>query len=432
MSVTLERRAPTLRAAAAVRTREAKASLQLAAGDVQAAFEAFLAQRPDPARPFVVVAHSQGAILMAKARAIERDDGIWHLSSGSPPPMNALRASPLDRAARRDDAAHVLRIASPHAARAAAIAHGRRLAQSAIGTNRVFAVVAIAEVLARCVEPRPAVRRAFVAAYLAGGYVPLDLFGALGSGAPFEHLRPMASPADVGVIASWDTRTHESVPSTLQTGAIALFPNFMYGRCDDDATTKSAAFAAMRNVRGSWTARPVLASVHTAQRRHDTRLDRLIASAVARARAMSRAAAAAAVFAVACRRRLARAACSHSSRRRLYLLHKRFWLLFDKYCARDTCAVDDDACKPRLEISPLTWSAAAGGGDGGHLGVKRSGATTPALESPPGYGDATKVVGERASGRARVGVASVMREVPDSVDAAIGRIRPPASFSTPR
>lgn len=46
-----------------------KASMAMALADLKAAFKAFLAQRPDKTRPFVIAAHSQGSILMTKVIA---------------------------------------------------------------------------------------------------------------------------------------------------------------------------------------------------------------------------------------------------------------------------------------------------------------------------------------------------------------------------
>jgi hypothetical protein len=43
-----------------------KAAMALAYDDLAAAFRAFLANRPDKKRPFIILAHSQGSILMVK------------------------------------------------------------------------------------------------------------------------------------------------------------------------------------------------------------------------------------------------------------------------------------------------------------------------------------------------------------------------------
>jgi len=47
------------------------ASLDMAAGDLERAFAHFLEHRPDKRRPFVVAAHSQGAILMTRVLATQ-------------------------------------------------------------------------------------------------------------------------------------------------------------------------------------------------------------------------------------------------------------------------------------------------------------------------------------------------------------------------
>ena len=43
-----------------------KASIELAYNDLKHAFIAFLEQRSDKQRPFMIAAHSQGAIMMSK------------------------------------------------------------------------------------------------------------------------------------------------------------------------------------------------------------------------------------------------------------------------------------------------------------------------------------------------------------------------------
>ena len=50
-----------------------KAAMALAYDDLAAAFRAFLANRPDKKRPFIILAHSQGSILMVKVSPVPRE-----------------------------------------------------------------------------------------------------------------------------------------------------------------------------------------------------------------------------------------------------------------------------------------------------------------------------------------------------------------------
>merc|ERR1719265_2111487 len=58
--------AVSLATASADKVDRVKESVDLAAGDLRRAFEAFLEQRPDKQRPFFIAGHSQGSILMSK------------------------------------------------------------------------------------------------------------------------------------------------------------------------------------------------------------------------------------------------------------------------------------------------------------------------------------------------------------------------------
>jgi len=122
-----------------------EASLDVAAADLRAAFEVFLATRPDKRRPFVVAAHSQGSILMTR-------------------------------------------------------------------------------VLATCVEGTPH-QQQFVAAYLAGGYVPMDLFGSV-----FKSAHACSGPTDVNCLIAYDTRTAAFQPASINHLApgIGLWPHHLH------------------------------------------------------------------------------------------------------------------------------------------------------------------------------------------------------------
>ncbi len=52
--------------ASAKKLRKFTAAMQVAFADLAAAFRCFLAERPDHSRPFIILAHSQGSILMVK------------------------------------------------------------------------------------------------------------------------------------------------------------------------------------------------------------------------------------------------------------------------------------------------------------------------------------------------------------------------------
>merc|ERR1712150_465926 len=60
------------------------------------------------------------------------------------------------------------------------------------------------KVMKDCLEGTPHCE-CLVAAYLAGGNVPRDLFGSV-----FKQIHEMSGPSDVNCIASWDTRIKES------------------------------------------------------------------------------------------------------------------------------------------------------------------------------------------------------------------------------
>lgn len=122
-----------------------KASLDLAVGDLRAAFRAFLEARPDKARPFVIAGHSQGSILMTK-------------------------------------------------------------------------------VIADCIEGTQHEQQ-FVAAYLCGGYVPMDLFGSV-----YRSIHPCAGPEDARCIISFDTRTAAFKPESINNLGLGLglWPHHLY------------------------------------------------------------------------------------------------------------------------------------------------------------------------------------------------------------
>ena len=50
------------------KTETFRAAMDLALADAKTAFRAFLADRPDKKRPFIIAAHSQGCFHMVKAR----------------------------------------------------------------------------------------------------------------------------------------------------------------------------------------------------------------------------------------------------------------------------------------------------------------------------------------------------------------------------
>merc|ERR1712216_700030 len=120
-----------------------KEATQIAMDDVNASFKAFLEERPDKQRPFIVLAHSQGSILMTKA-------------------------------------------------------------------------------LKDCLTPEHA--KSFVAAYLAGGYVPQDVVPLLGNG-----IHICDGPEDTNCIISWDTRLKEIFkPEESHDGMLGLWPQSNY------------------------------------------------------------------------------------------------------------------------------------------------------------------------------------------------------------
>jgi len=122
-----------------------KASIELAYNDLKHAFIAFLEQRPDKRRPFMIAAHSQGAIMMSK-------------------------------------------------------------------------------VIAQCVEGTEH-EATFVAGYLAGGYLPVDLFGTV-----FKNLHICSGPEDTRCLISYDTRTAAFQPEILNNlgGGFGLWAHHLY------------------------------------------------------------------------------------------------------------------------------------------------------------------------------------------------------------
>jgi hypothetical protein len=64
----------------------------------------------------------------------------------------------------------------------------------------------------------------FVAAYLAGGYIPLDIIPVLGG-----DLHVSTGPEDTNCIMSWDSRTTDVwKPEALNEGSLALWPHSLY------------------------------------------------------------------------------------------------------------------------------------------------------------------------------------------------------------
>ena len=129
-----------------VKHNRMKESLDLAAGDLQRAFEHFLAARPDKTRPYIIAAHSQGAILMSR-------------------------------------------------------------------------------VIAQSIEGNTEASDTFVAAYLAGGYLPLDLFGTV-----YHDVHACTGPLDTKCIVSYDTRTESFKPESMNKmfGSIGVWPHHLH------------------------------------------------------------------------------------------------------------------------------------------------------------------------------------------------------------
>eukprot|EP00756_Hemistasia_phaeocysticola_P050871 Hpha_TRINITY_DN26055_c0_g1::TRINITY_DN26055_c0_g1_i1::g.115225::m.115225 len=84
--------------------------------------------------------------------------------------------------------------------------------------------ILMTRVLARCVQGTEHEER-FVAAYLAGSYVPKDLFGTV-----YTSIRACAGPKDTGCIIAYDTRTPEFKPASLNKimGSWGIWPHHMY------------------------------------------------------------------------------------------------------------------------------------------------------------------------------------------------------------
>jgi len=123
---------------------------QVVMADAEAAFKAFLADRPDKSRPFFIFAHSQGSILMTKV-----------------------------------------------------------IKDCLCGTSH---------------------QASFVAAYLAGGYIPVDLMDQLKT--TYENGTAMHicnGPEDSNCIISWDTRLKELYhPEKMHDGMLGLWPHYIY------------------------------------------------------------------------------------------------------------------------------------------------------------------------------------------------------------
>lgn len=64
----------------------------------------------------------------------------------------------------------------------------------------------------------------FVAGYLAGGYIPTDLFGTV-----FKDVQACSSPTDTRCLISWDTRVlGKWTPDALNTGMLGMHPHLIY------------------------------------------------------------------------------------------------------------------------------------------------------------------------------------------------------------
>ena len=141
-----------------------KAAMALAYADLAAAFRCFLEERADKTRPFIILAHSQGSILMVK-------------------------------------------------------------------------------VIKECLAGTPH-ERSFVAAYLAGGYVPKDVVSLLGGNVHVSN-----GPLDSGCIMSWDTRVRGKFsPNASTEGALGLNAHHLYwsffdGYCEEPVGAEDASKA---------------------------------------------------------------------------------------------------------------------------------------------------------------------------------------------
>ena len=123
-----------------------ESSIRMAADDLKAAFKHFLAVRPDKSRPFLVAGHSQGAIMLTRvlSQCVEGTEVRVLIS--------------------------FVYVCIP--------AHSSNLLCSSQHEKN------------------------FVAAYLAGAYCPMDLFGTV-----FKSIHACSGPIDIGCVAAWDTRT---------------------------------------------------------------------------------------------------------------------------------------------------------------------------------------------------------------------------------
>ena len=84
--------------------------------------------------------------------------------------------------------------------------------------------------------PDPDVEQ-FVTAYLAGGYVPEDLFGTV-----FKRLEPSTGPTSLRSISSWDTRTSAYDPAKINNIGFGygLWAHHLYWLLHDGYTTRPA------------------------------------------------------------------------------------------------------------------------------------------------------------------------------------------------
>ena len=86
--------------------------------------------------------------------------------------------------------------------------------------------IILVKVIKECIEGQADVEAQFVAAYLAGSYVPQDVFGTI-----FKSIHPCTGPLDTKCIISWDTRTSDlfELNSVHSMGpGLGLWPHLLY------------------------------------------------------------------------------------------------------------------------------------------------------------------------------------------------------------
>ncbi len=140
--------------------------LQLAAADLKSAFSAFLRDRPDSTRPFIVAGHSQGAVLLTKVLA--------ECVQGTPQEKNLV---------------------------AAYLAGGCELDTKPLVSSHPRSYKFKPPLSTSSLSPCTTVSTD----------VPIDLFGKV-----FTSLEACTSPEHLGCVISWDTRTPSFDPTSLQ------------------------------------------------------------------------------------------------------------------------------------------------------------------------------------------------------------------------